>query len=249
MSDHQRRAGAARIAGRLRSRYLAKRIGIGLREGRTLLALTQRQAADRAGVSQAYWSSVERGIATTATLETLASCAAAVETELAAFLEARPGADLPRDIAHLRGQATIVREATAGTWRAGVEVPVDPGARRSRSIDVALERSTRREIAVVELVDLIVDAGADMRGLADKVAAVRRQRPEARVAGLLAIRATRRNRRLVAELAPVMDARFPASSAAWLSALRDPAVRMPDDDGMVWARVDGSGLFARRATR
>ncbi len=249
MPAGRRRAGTARIAGRLRSQSLAKRIGIGLRESRLALALTQAAASDRASVSQAYWSALEHGSATTATLETLAACAAAVDTELAAFLQARPGADLPRDIVHLRGQAAIVREATSGGWRAGVEVPIDPEARRSRSIDVALERKSGREIAVVELVNLIADGGQDLRGLSDKVSAIRRQRPDARVAGLLAVRATGRNRALIAELAPVIDARFPASSLAWLNALRDPATSMPDGDGLVWARVDGAGLFARRNVR
>src|SRR4029079_16779185 len=104
-----------------------------------------------------------------------------------------------------------------------------------------------REIAVVELVDLIADAGQDMRGLSDKVAAIRRARPDARVAGLWAVRATHRNRALIAELGPLIDARFPAHSGAWLKALHDPRTRMPSDDGLVWARVDGSGLVGRRA--
>jgi len=242
----RRRAAGTRQLGRARSSYLARRIGLGLKESRVALRLTQAQAGDRAGVSQGFWSRLERGRGSAASLETLASCAAAVDAQLAAFLEARPGADLPRDIVHLRGQATIVREALPGGWRAGVEVPIDPDSRRSRSIDVALERPARREIAVVELVDLIADAGQDMRGLSDKVAAVRRARPDARVAGLLAVRTTRRNRTLVAELAPLVDARFPAASTAWLRALHDPAAPMPAGDGMLWARVDGSGLFARR---
>jgi transcriptional regulator with XRE-family HTH domain len=242
----RRRAGAARLTGRDRSRHLAQRIGIGLRESRLALRLAQHEAAHRAGVSQQFWSVLERGLGTVASLETLAACAAAVDTELAAFLQARSGASLPRDIAHLRGQAAIIRAARAGGWRAGVEVPIDPDARRSRSVDVTLERTARSEIAVVELVDLITDAGQDMRGLGNKVAALRRAHPGHHVAGLLAIRATRRNRALVGELALVIDARFRASSTGWLKALGDPRAPMPDDDGLVWARVDGSGLFSRR---
>jgi transcriptional regulator with XRE-family HTH domain len=213
------------------------------------LGLTQAAASDRAGVSQPFWSALERGFGTYASLETLASCAAAVDAQLAAFLEARPGADLPRDIAHLRGQAAIVREAAPGGWRATVEAPIDPDARRSRAIDVQLERAVRREIAVIELVDLIADAGQDLRGLSDKVAALRRQRPGMRVAGVLAVRATGRNRALLAELGPLIDARFPASSSAWLRALHEPASAMPAEDGLLWARVNGSGLFARRPGR
>jgi transcriptional regulator with XRE-family HTH domain len=246
MTKPRRRAGAARVAGRGRAAYLARRIGVGLKESRRAGYLTQAVAADRAGISQAYWSAIERGLGATATLETLAACAAAVDAELAAFVQARPGSDLPRDIAHLRGQAAIVREAAPGGWAPAVEVAIDPEARRSRAVDVVLERRARTEIAVVELVDLLADAGQDMRGLSDKVAAVRRRNPAARVAGLLVLRATRRNRALLVELAPVLDARFPASSGTWLRALRDPEAPMPEQDGLVWARVDGGGLFARR---
>lgn len=181
-----------------------------------------------------------------ASLETLAACAAAVGLQLAAFLEGRPGADPPRDIAHLRGQTMIVQVARAGGWRAAVERPIDPRASHSRSIDVELRRESRHEAAIVELVDLVADAGRDMRGLSDKVAAVRRERPSDRVAGLLAVRATHRNRELVAEIAPLVDARFPGSSADWLAALTTGDAPMPHEDGFVWARVDGSGLFARR---
>jgi transcriptional regulator with XRE-family HTH domain len=243
----RRRAGSSRLAGRERSGYLARRIGIGLRESRIALALTQSQAADRAGVSQTFWSNLERGRGTTASLETLAACAAAVGTQLAAFLEATPGADLPRDIAHLRGQAAIVRFSQPGGWRATVEAAIDPLARRSRSIDVELVRDGLGEIAVVELIDLFSDVGEDLRGLADKVAAVRRDHPQARVSGLIAVRATRRNRALVGELAVVLDARFPGSSTEWIAALSRRSTSMPNGDGFVWASVDGSRLFARRS--
>jgi hypothetical protein len=161
-------------------------------------------------------------------------------------LEARPGADLPRDIAHLRGQEAIVRFARSGGWRARVESGIDPTARRSRSIDVELQRhhGPVTEIAVVELVDLLADGGQAMRGLADKVAAVRRGNPTARVAGLLVLRATQRNRGLVVELASLVSARFPAPSRSWIAALTTAERPMPRDDGLVWARVGASRLFA-----
>ena len=87
MADRsRRRAGTARSAGRRRSSYLASRLGIALKDSRIALALTQAEASDRAGVSQTFWSAVERGLGTAASLETLAACAAAVETQLAAFV-------------------------------------------------------------------------------------------------------------------------------------------------------------------
>jgi transcriptional regulator with XRE-family HTH domain len=247
VTDPRRRAGPGRLAGRQRTKYLAQRIGIALRESRLAVRLTQAAASARAGVSQPFWSRLERGAAGTASLETLASCAAAVETQLATFLEAVPGANLPRDLEHMRRQQLLVATARSGGWVARPERPIDPAARRSRSIDIELERATRREIAVVEIEDLLTDGGAAMRGLADKVAAVRREVGASwTVSGVLILRATRRNRGLVREFADLFDARFPAPSVACLAAMREPGRAMPREDGFLWSSVDGTRLFAAR---
>jgi transcriptional regulator with XRE-family HTH domain len=243
----RRRAGSARLAGRRRAAYLAHRLGVGLRESRLALGLRQVDAADRAGVSQPFWSLLERGGGGTASLETLAACAAAVGVQLAAFIEAAPGADLPRDIEHLRRQQLVIAIARDGGWTGRPERPIDADARRSRSIDVQLERATRREIAVVEILDLMTDGGDAMRGLADKVTAVRRAAPAGwTVAGLLVLRRTARNRAIVREFADLFAARFPASSTDWLAALRDSARPMPTADGLAWSSVDGHRLVAAR---
>jgi transcriptional regulator with XRE-family HTH domain len=243
----RRRAGTARQTGRRRATFLAERLGLALRESRRAVGLRQVGAADRAGVSQPFWSFAERRGGRTATLETLAACAAAVGTELAAFLQAAPGADLPRDMEHLRRQQLIVALARTGGWTARPERPIDPDARRSRSIDVELERAKNREIAVVEVIDLLTDGGDAMRGLADKLAAVRREAPAGwTVAGLLILRATARNRVTVRDLADLFGARFTAKSTAWLRALSDPAAGMPSTDGFAWSTVAGDRLFPAR---
>lgn len=243
----RRRAAAARLEGRRRGLALMRRVGLGLRESRLALRLTQAQASERAGISQASWSRIERGTTASISLETLASCASAVGVQLATFLEARPGADLPRDLEHLRRQALVIRIAEGGGWMGQPELAIDLDAARSRSIDVHLARPAAGEIAVVEVVDLLVDGGAALRGLADKVAAVRRAAPPGtRVQGVLVLRATARNRATVAELAELFATRFPGSSAAWLRALTDPAVRMPDHDGFLWSNVAGTRLVTAR---
>jgi transcriptional regulator with XRE-family HTH domain len=247
MADAKRRAGGARLAGRGRAAYIASRIGTGLRESRVARGLTQAEAASRAGVSQPFWSRLERGSGHVASLETLAACAAAVDTQLAAFLQAVPGADLPRDMEHLRRQQLVISVATAGGWTARPERPIDPDARRSRSIDVELERTVRREVAIVEIEDLLTDGGAAMRGLANKVAAVRREVGDGwRVGGLLILRSTARNRETVREFRDLFVARFPSSSAAWLAALNDPARPMPRNDGLAWSSVGGNRLIPAR---
>lgn len=247
MPDRRRRSSADRVASKARSRYLAERFGRALRESRRALGATQAAAAERAGVSQPFWSVLERGGAGTASLETLTACAAAVGTQLAMFAEARPGSELPRDIEHLRRQELVLRIARPGGWRATPEQAIDPEAWRSRSIDVLLERDREgvREQVVIEIEDFLADVGSTYRNLADKVTAVRRAAgpDQERVAGLLIVRRTNRNRATVAELDEMFTARFPAAPRSWLAALTSTDEPMPTADGWLWSATDASRLM------
>ena len=235
------RVAAARVA------YLARRIGIALKDARLALHLRQRDVARDAGITQAYWSRLERGLEPGVALDTLAACAAAVRTRLAAFVEEQSGADLPRDIEHLRRQHAIVELARPGGWEAAVEAPLPGSGPRPRSIDVLLLRAARREAAVTEVWDLLLDVGEAMRGLDAKVAAVReRLGPGWRVEALLILRATRRNRRLVGQLRSLFAAHFPASSIRWLRALEQPDTPMPAGAGFAWAASGAGRLFPAR---
>lgn len=216
-------------------------------DSRRALHLTQDEASSKAGIAQASWSRIERGVSTSTSLETLASCAAAVDTQLAAFIEARPGSDLPRDLEHLQRQQLIIELTGPGGWTARPELAIDPDARRSRSIDVHLERRLGSEQVVVEIEDFVADAGAVFRNLSDKVAAARRASPAgAVVRGLLVLRATARNRTTLASMPDVFRARFPASSADWLRALTDPSAPLPEADGLLWSTSRGDRLAVVR---
>ena len=86
-----------------------------------------------------------------------------------------------------------------------------------------------------------------MRGLEGKVQTVReRLGPAWNVQGLLLVRGTRRNRDLVGDLAPLFAARYPASSDAWLRALRNPEAPLPTEGGLAWTDVAGTRLIAAR---
>ena len=242
----KRRAGAAARRGHARAEAVARRTGIGLKEARLAQGLRQADVANAAGITQPYYSRIERGLELGAALETLCACAAALNVQLAAFVEAMPGASLPRDIEHLRRQNMIVSTSAAGGWTAIPEAAVD-GGRWSRSIDVLLGRASRREAAVVEIWDLLLDGGEAMRGLESKVQALRgRLGANWRVQGLLVVRGTHRNRALVRELGPLFAARYPASSAEWLKALSDPTTSMPSASGFAWTDIDGTRLVAAR---
>lgn len=243
----RRRSTASHRAALERTTVVGRRIGIGIRDSRVALRLTQRVASERAGVSQSAWSRIERGMCSGVPLATLAACAAAVDAQLAAFIEARPGASLPRDIEHLRRQELLISLARGGGWAARPERPIDPVAARSRSVDVDLVRRHGGEEVAVEIEDLIADGGAVIRNLTDKTAAVRRDAvPGATVRGLLIVRATRRNRAVVGALPALFSSRFPGSSAAWLRALTDSTAPLPDGDGFLWSSVSGDRLFPAR---
>ncbi len=234
-----------RRLGNERAAYLAHRLGVALRDQRQANGITQRELAQGIGCSQPAVSSLERGGGTTTTLETWASAAAVIGLQLAAFLERAPGADQPRDLQHLRRQSLVIATAAGGGWTALPEAALPGDGPRPMSVDVLLTRAIRREVAVVEVWDLLADGGASMRGLEAKVLAIAgRHGPEWNVQGLLLVRGTTRNRALIGELRPLFDARYPASSAQWLRALSDSATPLPAAGGLAWTDVAGTRLIA-----
>jgi transcriptional regulator with XRE-family HTH domain len=248
---HRPRAVGAEMRGRVRAADLARRLGAAVRDSRLRRGRLRREVAAEAGISQNWVSMMERGQGAGASLETWAAVSAAIDEQFVAYLERAPGATLPRDHAHLKGQELVIRTATMGGWRPMPEAALDPTAYRSRSVDVQLERRDGCEIAVVEIWDWFDDVGAALRSLDGKVAAAGREEPEAGIttAGLWVVRATRRNRALVADLHALFAAKFPAPSAGWLRALRDPDAAMPVENGFVWADVGATRLFTARLRR
>jgi transcriptional regulator with XRE-family HTH domain len=253
-----RRTSRVEARAEARALYLAKRLGVGLREARHAAGLRQRDVGERIGLSQPEISALERGRGTGASLRTWALAASAVDEQLAAFLEGVPGADRPRDYQHLRRQQLVIDAARPGGWLARPELLIDPDAARSRSVDVALLRPQRREAAVVEVWDFFDDVGAAKRSLDGKIATVERTLTTARditagepyrVRGLWVVRGTQRNRRLAAEFSALFDAAFPGSATDWLRCLADPESAMPHGDGLLWTDADGTRLLARRSRR
>lgn len=254
-----RRAGATSLAGRRRAREVAGRLGTALREARLSIGATQAAIAQRARVSQPYVSGLERGRGSTASIEVWASLAAAVGLQLAAFLEAMPGATRPRDYEHLKRQQLIIALAAEGGWGAKPELAIDHGPGRSRSIDVYLERPATGETIVVEVWDFFDDVGAALRGLDGKLAAVARRdatvvgtdaaTAEHRVRGLFVVRGTHRNRALVREFSGIFRVRFGGSSGAAIASLGDPSQPFPLQDAFVWTDVAGTRLIAARLGR
>lgn len=243
----RRRAGRHRVNGRRRADELADRLGRSVRERRQALAATQAQVGDAAGTSQTWMSRAELGRGSAGSLETWASLADAVGGRLVAYIEDSPTADRPRDFQHVIRQELVIRLAARGGWIAAPEHALAAdGQDRWRYVDLLLRRPATREMAVVEVWNLLADIGDGLRGLATKVNRLQAANPGWSVSGLLVVRATSRNRRTVGRLAALFGAALTAPSSACLRALHDTHRRMPTGSGMVWTDVPGTRLMAAR---
>lgn len=140
------------------------------------------------------------------------------------------------------------------------ELPTRP-ANPSHSTDVGLRDDRGRWLLLVECWNTIGDVGAAVRstnrkrveaeGLAAVIGGARPTRPgdepgePYRVATVWVVRATRRNRDLVARYPELFASRFTGSSRAWVRALTTGSVP-PSDLGLVWCDVPCARLYAWR---
>jgi transcriptional regulator with XRE-family HTH domain len=245
------------MIGRLRAADVARRLGIALREARLRVGKSQAEIGRLAGVSQTLISKMERGLGSSASLETWASVAAAVDEQLAAFFERTPGAAQVRDYQHLRLQQLVVEVARLGGWMIRPEDPIDPHLPASRSVDVTLVRAPTLEAVVVECTNHVDDLGATWRNLDRKVDALGRHLAAGRdvasppwsVRGVWVVRGSRRNRDLFAEFAPLVSARFRRPARAWLAALSSRSAPLPPGMGLVLTDAQAGRLIANGPAR
>lgn len=265
MSRNSRRATAAGKAER-HATDLSAKLGAALRDARRRSALTQSHAARRAGIAQGTWSALEIERDPRYTLLTWDRAAFAVGTTLDAFIRGASAADQPRDAVHLRNQELIIRTALAGGWRALPEEPIDREARTSRAADVLLHRrraaapaelvgpALPAEYAICEIWDWLDDVGGSLRDFSRRLDAIDRYAvarmigddPLPGTSGCWVLRATRRNRHLVAEHRNLFRARFPGSGHAWVTALTNPAALLPSQPALLWVAVNGEKVFPAR---
>jgi hypothetical protein len=234
-------------------RQLAAALGRSLREARLAAGRSQRLAAADAGIAQSTWSVMERGLAANLSWRVWMRATHAVGADLHAYLDHASAAQRPRDSVHLRHQELVARIATRGGWKPRPEVETGSGF-----ADLVLRRSgetaseTASEIALIEVWDWLPDVGEAFRSWRrklERLEATRQPRQpgdEARVSGAWVLRATRRNRTLLREHPALFRAQFPASGAAWLTALTVPSRPMPLEPAILWVSVDGTTVWPAR---
>jgi len=244
----RRRTELAVEAERRNNEQLA-RLGSVVRAARLRRHLTQQRLGRRTGLSRMAISRAERGHGGGLTLDAWQRIGLALGMPMQVNLQRDPGEE-PADAGHLGMQELVLRLGRVAGYRGLVELPTKPDE-PWRSIDVALVDDHRRRMIVAECWNSIGDVGAAARTSARKqaeagaLAAARWGEGPAMTGVVWVVRATARNRALVARYPEVFAARFPGSSAGWVRALNE-GVDPPSEPGLVWASVDGTRLWAWR---
>jgi hypothetical protein len=168
-------------------------------------------------------------------------------------LEVRLGRDPiaePSDAGHLAVQELILRIAAKAGFQGRFEMATRP-AEPTRSADIGLRDDQRRCLVLVEAWNTFGDLGAAGRSTDRKVAdaeqlavAVGGEEPYS-VRSCWIVRATVRNRALVARYPSIFATRLPGSSLAWMRALTQ-GTEPPSEPGLVWCDVGATRLLAWR---
>ena len=223
------------------------RIGAEIRTMRERRGWTRAALASRAGIGRMVESRVERGI-TNLDLDVLQRIGVAMDRPLLVTF-GRDVLEGPTDAGHLALQELVLRLGRAAGYTASFELPTRP-AEPWRSVDVGLTANGQRRMILAECWNSFGDIGAAARSTNHKRAdleqlAVGRWGAGARVGVVWVVRATARNRALLQRYPEVFDARFPASSRAWVDALT-AGTPPPIDPGLVWCDVGATRLFEWR---
>ena len=153
-----------------------------------------------------------------------------------------------RDAGHLAMQELVLRLGRLAGYEGSFELATRP-AESWRSADVGLADPRRNRLIHVECWNTIGDVGAAVRSSTRKraeLADLAVARWGGGTTGLVwVVRATARNRALVARYPEIFARAFPGSSRRWLDAITTRAAP-PAEPGLVWSDVGGTRLFAWR---
>jgi transcriptional regulator with XRE-family HTH domain len=220
-----------------------------VRSARKRRRWTQMQLGARVGLSQSAVSDLELGDG--AALSLAAWQRVAIVLDLPLRLElGRDALEEPLDAGHLGIQELILRLGRQTGRRRRFELaskPDDP----SRSTDVGLVDDRHHQLLQLECVNTFGNLGAAARSSDRKRAeaealaiSIGYGRPYT-VHQCWVVRATRRNRRLLAQYPETFQARFTGSSSGWVAALTK-GTPAPAEPGLVWCDVACTRVFAWR---
>jgi transcriptional regulator with XRE-family HTH domain len=211
--------------------------------------LTQEQLATRSGISRSSVARIEGGHGHGVPIATWIALSVALGLTPRFDLQ-RDWREEPADAGHLGIQELLLRLGRVAGYEATFELPIAPGD-PARSIDVCLRSDSSRRLIVEEAWNTIGDIGAGARSFDRKLSAARDlavavggDRPYD-VHGVWVVRATRRNRELVARYPGVFATKFPGSSRRWVRAITSGATP-PAEPGLVWSDIATTRVFEWR---
>jgi transcriptional regulator with XRE-family HTH domain len=223
--------------------------GAKIRRARKRKRWTQASLGARIGLAQPTISDLERGEG--------ANLSVLVWQEVASLLGlnfdlslGRDPFEEPADAGHLGIQELILRLGRQNDLKRTFELPTKP-ADPQFSTDVGLIDDLNRSLVQVECVNTFGKINAAIRSSdrkraeAEAHAIATGQGEPYSVHQVWVIRATRRNRELLARYPELFATRFPASSRAWVDALTNGA-SPPKEMGLVWCDVAATRVFEWR---
>lgn len=231
-----------------RSREQQARIGAEIQAMRERRGWTRIDLAARAGLGRMVESRIERGLGKP-DLDTLQRLAMALGRPFIVSFGGRDPLESTADAGHLAIQELVLRLGRTAGYLGSFELQSRP-AESWRSVDVGLASDVRRRLILSECWNTIGDVGAAARSSARKLLdmdaiATARWGEGAEVGLVWVVRATSRNRALVARYPEVFASRFPGSSRGWVEALTTGS-RPPSEPGLVWCDVGATRRFAWR---
>ena len=227
---------------------LLARLGNEIEAMRERRGWTRTELAARAGLGRMVESRIERGIGNP-DLDVLQRIALALDRPLIVSFGGRDPSEAPADAGHLAIQELVLRLGRAVGYTGSFELPTRP-AEPWRSADVGLASDARRRLIHAECWNTIGDVGAAARSSARKLAeledlAIARWGSDSSTGLVWIVRATARNRALIARYPEVFASRFPGSSRGWVDALMTGSAP-PSEPGLVWCDLGATRLFAWR---
>jgi transcriptional regulator with XRE-family HTH domain len=210
---------------------------------------TQPDLARRTGVSASTISALERGDGASLSLELWQQVCLALDLPLRVEI-GRDRMEEPVDAGHLRIQELALRLGRSTGRRRTFELatkPEDP----SRSTDVGLIDDVAQLLLQIECVNTFGNVNASIRSSdrkraeANALAIARGTGHPYAVRTCWIVRATKRNRTLIASYPDLFANRFPGSSRGWVDALTK-GTAAPPEPGLVWCDVGATRLFEWR---
>ena len=163
----------------------------------------------------------------------------------------RDALEEPIDAGHLALQELVLRAGRAAGYQRTFELPTRP-SNPTYSTDVGLRNDRERRLIQVECWNRFGNVNASIRSSDRKRAeaeamsiAIGNGEPYS-IQQVWVVRATRRNRELLARYPEIFATRFTGSSRAWVAALTS-GTRPPDQPGLVWCNVGATRLFEWRS--